>query len=466
MRDRYPNQPPADPIAALVTRDSTGFQFVCYGDSCSGVPGGPHETTFAAINTVMGRIWPPPDFICFLGDEIRGLTADYAALRRQWTYWLEHEMAWLDRSSIPLYHVPSNHVTYDRESEAIFREALPHLPRNGPADQQGLSYYIRRSDSLLIFINTSPVALGGDGWIETDWLATVLREHADATYKLVFGHQPVYPANGSSGPRMREVVPTAGARLWELLVEHRVLAYLCSHQLSFDVQVQEGIVQIMTAGAGTAHLLPGEYFHFTQLAIDREGLRLQTLDATGTIRETFSWPSSSHEITEWCSVKTGVHPAPKFDDAVGVHDAPIVEFEFSGLDSGSATDGRAQTLMSAWQEEDRLAELWIGLCGLEREVTVMLTPTEGRSPQIWRGPHLRSGEAFSFQLAIHPEMGPRGFLWRWNNVSPWSSLAASSHWGPERLEPCTRWSIGFDRALDTRRPFRGTHLLVQWRNRR
>jgi hypothetical protein len=35
-------------IPALVPRDKTGFQFVCYADACSGVPGAPHEQAFAA----------------------------------------------------------------------------------------------------------------------------------------------------------------------------------------------------------------------------------------------------------------------------------------------------------------------------------------------------------------------------------------------------------------------------------
>jgi hypothetical protein len=94
---RYPHAPIAQPIPALSPRDATGCQFLIYGDCCSGVPGAPHEATFAAVNAVVSRVWPAPEFICFLGDEISGLTADYAALRAQWRHWFEHEMAWLGR---------------------------------------------------------------------------------------------------------------------------------------------------------------------------------------------------------------------------------------------------------------------------------------------------------------------------------------------------------------------------------
>ena len=74
------------PIQALVPRDGVGHQFVCYADCCSGVPDAPHEATFAAVNAVVARLQPQPEFICFPGDELRGLTADDDELRRQWRY--------------------------------------------------------------------------------------------------------------------------------------------------------------------------------------------------------------------------------------------------------------------------------------------------------------------------------------------------------------------------------------------
>jgi hypothetical protein len=76
------------PIRALMPREGTGYQFLCYGDSCSGVPKAPHEATFAEVNAVAARFRPPPEFVCFLGDEIAGLTADGGRLRRQWRYWV------------------------------------------------------------------------------------------------------------------------------------------------------------------------------------------------------------------------------------------------------------------------------------------------------------------------------------------------------------------------------------------
>jgi hypothetical protein len=88
-------------IPALLPR-GPGHQFVVYGDACSGVPGAPHERSFAEVNAVVRRLSPPPEFIVFTGDEIAGLRATAEELRQQWRYWLDHEMAWLNRRAIPL----------------------------------------------------------------------------------------------------------------------------------------------------------------------------------------------------------------------------------------------------------------------------------------------------------------------------------------------------------------------------
>ena len=130
---------PAGPLGALLPC-GPGHQFVVYGDSCSGSAAAPHEKTFASINAVVRRLEPPPQFIAFLGDEIGGLSPDADELRAQWRHWLDREMGWLDRRAIPLWNSTSNHTTYDEMSEAVFREMLGHLPRNGPAGQEGLAF--------------------------------------------------------------------------------------------------------------------------------------------------------------------------------------------------------------------------------------------------------------------------------------------------------------------------------------
>jgi len=492
---------------------SPGHQFVAYADACSGIPGALHERTFAAVNRVIQRLDPQPEFIAFPGDEIRGLTADADALRAQWRYWFDHEMAWLNRDAIPLYHTTANHTTYDPASEEIFREMTAHLPRNGPSAQNGLSYYVRHTstgasttahdstahdntasnstahdstasnstahnstasnicndDLLLIFVNTLWSGLGGEGYVETDWLEETLTKHADARYKIVFGHHPVFPINGFVGSHQREIAHEIGPKFWQILVRHGVLAYWCSHILAFDVQVHEGVLQILTAGAGTAHRMPEEieYLHAMQAALDRNGLRYQVLDTDAVAREWLQWPFTEPQPSRWQSLLSGVQPAPRQEPMTPtLANTPIDFWQISGHTSDD-TNGTPQTLLSTWDDGEALAPFWLGLHGREQCLAISLAPQPGRSPHLWTGPTLPPNQLFSIQIALHSGMGPGGLLWRWDESCPWSSLLGASAWGVERLPAAAKpamakCSIGHAQRGLGDRPFRGTDLRAKW----
>lgn len=301
---------PAGAIPALVPRRA-GHQFVLYSDSCSGIGGAAHEANLSAVNRVVKRLSPPPEFIVFPGDEVVGLTPVEEDLRGQWRHWLDREMGWLDRTVTPMWHATGNHTAYDRMSEGVFRDVLG-LPGNGPADQEGLSYWVRRGGLLLVFVHTLWAGGGGEGHADVGWVGKVLGEHRDAAYKIVVGHHPVFPINGFSGDCQREMEGRCGRDLWALLVEAGVVAYFCSHILAFDVQAHTGVLQICSAGAGTAHRMPEgvEYLHCVQAALDGQGLRLQVLDTDGAVRERLSWPLPPDASVEWRSLPAGESVAP------------------------------------------------------------------------------------------------------------------------------------------------------------
>jgi Calcineurin-like phosphoesterase len=439
-------------IASLLPR-GPGHQFVLYSDCCSGVPGRPNEAAFAAVNAVVRRLDPPPEFIVFPGDEVVGLVADPGELRAQWRYWLDHEMAWLDRGTIPMWHSAGNHTAYDRMSEAVFRDVLD-MPRNGPPGQEGLSYWVRRGDLLLVFVHTLWSGLGGEGHVETDWLRSVLHQHADAGHKLVIGHHPVHSINGFSGAYQRDVGPEHAAVFWDTLVQAGVTAYLCSHILAFDIQVHRGVLQICSAGAGTVHRMPEgvEYLHAVQAALDAEGLRYQVLDTDGRVRESLSWPIALTPDDRWMRLSAGEIDAPVTGSA------GVVAFRFAGqaAPAGSST---AQTLVSAF-EPGVLAPLWIGLRGPQQTLTVIIGPEPRRSPHYWIGPSVAAGERFDIQLVIHAGMGPGGVMCRFGDDQPWSSLSAASPWGAKRLVWPVRWSVGHGQGSGDDRAFLGRNLTV------
>lgn len=425
-----------DAIPSLLPRNS-GHQFVIYADACSGVPGALHERTFASVNDVVRRLHPAPDFILFPGDEIIGLTIDADALRAQWRHWFEVEMSWLDRRVVPLWHTTGNHTTYDEMSEAVFREVL-QLPRNGPPGQEGLSYWVRRGDLLMVFVHTLWSGLGGEGHVETDWLQAVLAQHNDARHKLVLGHHPVYPINGYSGSYQREIGHEYRERFWDILVRADVTAYLCSHILAFDVQVHRDVLQVCTAGAGTAHRMPEgvEYLHCVQAALDQDGFRYQVLDTEGVVREQLTWPLPSLDQAEWSPLPRGTSPAPLSGTLAP---ATVIALKLSGRTA--AGTAAPQTLLCT-PAPGVIAPLWLGLRGPNQTLTLILGRERGRSPYYWIGPDLGANSDFDLDIAFYPDMGPGGVLWRRSGDTRWTSWAAISATGLERFSWPAVWYVG------------------------
>ena len=443
----------ANSIPALVPR-GRGHQFVVYGDSCSGVPGGPHERTFASVNAVVRRLQPQPEFILFLGDEIVGLTADARALRAQWSHWLDVEMAWLDRSMTPVWHTTSNHTTYDVMSEAVFREVL-RLPENGPPQQVRLSYFVRRNDLLLVFVHTSWSGLGGEGHVETEWLETVLKEHESARYKLVLGHHPIFPINGFSGAYQRELGSEYSRPFWDILVNAGVLAYLCSHILAFDVQANRGVLQICTAGAGTAHRMPEEveYLHCVQAALDEKGLRCQVLDAAGVVRERVEWPLPIDAPFEWREVPHGGTEAVFSGHLTG---GRIAELRLSGKTNTAAA---AQTMFSAFSP-DALAALWLGLRGPEQTLTGLCSVNTAAV-------QFTGWDLISLQPAASISISPFILIWGPAACSTATTATPDGHRSGVQPRPgwsdCAgrrEWSIGHGQGGTKDRPYSGASLTV------
>jgi hypothetical protein len=231
-----------------------------------------------------------------------------------------------------------------------------------------------------------------------------------------------------------------------------VLAYLCSHILAFDVQAHRGVLQVCTAGAGTAHRMPEdvEYLHCVQAAIDAEGLRYQVIDVEGRIREELSWPVVLPPIMKWYELPAGEQESPIIRDTVR-----IVALRFAG--HASSGTSAIQTLLTAF-DPGAQPRLWIGLRGPEQKLTVTIGPEDRRSPHYWHGPSFTPGRAFDFQLLIHAGMGPGGIMYRLDGDDRWSSLVAASPWGAERVNWPARWRIGCGHGGPDDRPFRGLDL--------
>jgi Calcineurin-like phosphoesterase len=480
------------PVLALRARGKSGHRFVWMGDCCSGRPGERNERNFAAINKVLQMLNPMPEHVVFLGDNISGYTADEAELRSQWKYFLEKEFNFLDHPSIPVHHITSNHNTYSPMAEKVFRDVFPNLPKNGPVEQTGLSYWLRDGDLLRVMVNTSFSELGGDGHVETEWLDEVLSQNADARYKLVMGHHPAYPVNGYTNlgitdaggfleraihgskqvagvPMFRwHILPDNTQAFWDVLTRHNVLAYVCSHIIAYDVQVRRGVLQVCTAGAGTNWgpdgAMPGatEYLHLLQGALDEIGLRYQVIDTNGSLREWLQWPVQLSAVSSWQPIPDGAAPAlPKpsgWDARPGTQHA--LAFDFRGtLGAGSGED---QTLLSAWDDNEGPHILWVGLSDVDQRLELRMVPKAGDGDRVWRGPSLGTGGPLALQLLIHTGMGPGGVMYRTREDAPWTSLTTSCSRGAEAMMWPGRWAVGNGMSGPNHLRFRGYGLEARW----
>ncbi len=431
-----------------------GHQFAFYGDSCSGVPGALHAEKLARVNVVVQRLDPPPELIIFPGDEVIGLVPDEARLRAQWAHFLGVEMAWQRQAGIPMYHCTGNHTTYDRMSERVFADVLSHLPRNGPPEQQGLSYFVREGDLLFVFVHTLWSGLGGEGHLDLLWLEQTLADHKDARWKFVVGHHPAFAVNGYAGTYQRTIGDEYVAPFWTILSRHGVMAYLCSHILAFDVQCHQGVLQITSAGAGTAHRMPEgvEYLHCVQMAVDGVGLRYQVLDEEGRAREHLAWPP--HVPESFMPLAPGENGVPRRSQEAGGRTLYVK------LAGSLASTPLRQTLLAAL-EDDGTCPLWIGLVGRQQQLTVVLQPEAGRSPHQWLGPCLAGAGPFELDLMLSADMGPGGFLWRDAGSGVWTGFHGQSAWGLERLVWPERLCVGARTGSPDEMRFAGPALSVR-----
>lgn len=383
-------------------------RFLLAGDSCAGVPGGSHEASFERIVATMAPLAAERDFICFLGDHIMGATRQHkpgaAELARQWTRW-KAAFAPVATACPQVFHLTSNHDTFDTISEDAFRRAFPELPQNGAADDCGLSYFVKPADDLLLVgINAASSRLG-PGHVETEWLVEVLEAHASVPHKLVLGHYPVLPVNGYADHPMWRIPPDEGDQLWSLLVEHRVLAYLCSHIIAFDVRARDGVLQLCTGGAGTNYgpggfmRGGGQFHHFVDCRLDQGELNLSVIDDNRQERATVRWPPrpaahiSINANADTLTALTGLDPAGG------------VRFQFSERESSSATaGGYRQALICGSHIDEGPPTVWIGLEGDRLVVELVLCP--GGPVGRWIAKKPPSENAFAIEL--RPEFGPGG----------------------------------------------------------
>ena len=123
------------------------------------------------------------------------------------------------------------------------------MPRNGPREHVGRSFFVRQGDLLVITLDTFEDAgkrfayTVGDKQLQ--WLDNVLTDHKDAQFVLVQGHLPVVGPVKSKNSSASMLRGGTDSGLWKLMVRHNVDAYLCGEHHRITVKKQDGIWQIV-----------------------------------------------------------------------------------------------------------------------------------------------------------------------------------------------------------------------------
>lgn len=452
----------AQPSVPALVPAAGGRQFAMLGDTTA-LLRGVQMDVFQGVAATIRRLTPRPEFLVHLGDHFWGNDLKEQDLRAQWREWAETAKALGD---LPTLHLTGNHTCLDAMSARVFGEMVPPLsPRNAEPAKDALSFVWR--DGNLVFVVANAVFRNGtEGRVDWRWVDAALARHADARFKFVASHYPVFSVNGFRPPCWRVCAEDA-APLWKTLVKHGISAYLCAHVIAFDVQIHEGIPQICSGGGGYSLLYPPqtEYNHAAQLAVDPRGLAWQAIDTTGTTREQGSWPFVCPPVKQWPVIQAKGTAIEQLSSTSPSPDILLLHFE----GKGKKMSPDEQTLLNGWNDSSAPIAVWIGIDGGRLEIRI--SPQRGEPALYWRGPAVSAG--FSFDVALHRALGPGGVLFRSDEGKPWTSLATDSSKGFAEIAWPKRWSIGMGHAgydriaggggrqLERDAPFRGSALRVR-----
>ena len=200
-----------------------------------------------------------PDFTLNAGDimDARWWDDEAQVKRKTEEYWQGFIKRFNDRD-MTLYLAPGDHEYGDDGGLKIghiaraFGEQFSRLmgmPRNGPANHIGRTYFVRENNLLVITLDTFEDQGERFGYTvgeeQLTWLEKTLKAHADAEFIIVQGHLPIVGPVRSKNSSASMLDGGTDSDLWKLMVKHGVNVYLCGEHHRITVKHQDGIWQIV-----------------------------------------------------------------------------------------------------------------------------------------------------------------------------------------------------------------------------
>ncbi len=255
------------------------FKFAVMSDSRGDVHG-VNEPVLKKLTHHLLTNNPDLKFILFLGDLIDGSWKDASENFSQMKYWKKVMSEAYNSSTLvgkKVYVGIGNHEVRTPEDEANFLKVFPDMPQNGPADEKGLTYSFDYDGVHFVVFDTDRWYYGDTTTTKDDhpdwhkfhhyqWLENDLKAARERGVKRIFAgsHEMFFPVGGhlrdglaNLGRNLTLPLDSAAKarlaahdKLWKILVDNKVTAFVSGHEHLYSRQSVDGIYQIISGSSG------------------------------------------------------------------------------------------------------------------------------------------------------------------------------------------------------------------------
>ena len=240
----------------------------------------PPDITYALVERARQA---QPEVVLCVGDMINALDSQ-DEVREQWRFWRE---AVAPLGARHLLVTPGNHdVQGNAWATDLLVEAFPELPSNGPPGFVQRAYAFDYQNVRFISLDSEQFANDNRlGEAQLNWLEAQLRDNPNR-HTIVFSHAPAFPVGPHVGSSL-DVYPQERDRLWQLLRDGNVTAYIAGHEHLYNHQQVEGVEQIIvgTSGSWPYGGFGGDFFHYAVAEVSPDAISLVIYDQEGQERD-------------------------------------------------------------------------------------------------------------------------------------------------------------------------------------
>ncbi len=230
------------------------WSFAVFGDADLGKLGQPRQALFPALVVAVNE--SGAELALFTGDLVHGRTLYRAETSGQY----DLAQGILKRLAMPLLIVPGNHDWDGADGSVHYERAFGRVPWE--LTHRGWT-----------FIGLSTEEAGSRGIItgeQEQWLRERLARAAGKGRTVVIMHRPVWPT-----PNIQQRYHSlAQPDLHRLFAKMGVVAVFSGHEHHFHREERDGVLYVITGGAG-ADLLADGYFHFVLASVIRSRLTVE-----------------------------------------------------------------------------------------------------------------------------------------------------------------------------------------------